>query len=369
MFFLDNFKKITREDELYKYIIQTKSNLQKMIEIQYAKKSMLTQILDKIANVGIEQIKMNNTKALLFLIEETKTTLDRINDNLPGLNELLDEINDIINKINEYIQNKTYDKSLCKAVEYFYILYNEKINIIAEINLSYESIMADAYEYFISTAEDTFNIQTGKISLTNKKDAKFGKEKKNDRVETKEDDENNIFDSNMKEKNEKEFIKIEENVNKDEKIEIKKGIECKEKEEKIQDNNILRISEIDNKVYLPYRVYDLERMLNENPGEYKSMSDIIDEEYIVPLEKYKNSAFSRFKEAYNLMRFKEQGSFSEAIDLALEVTFKNTLNPAVISACKDLDELDNYLDCLEENKLNDFKAFKIEYEGFPDIKR
>lgn len=120
---------------------------------------------------------------------------------------------------------------------------------------------------------------------------------------------------------------------------------------------------------IQYRVYDLEKILNDNPDEYSTLADIVNEDYIVPLNKYRNSALSRFKEGYNLMRFKEQKSFSEAIDLALELTFKNTLNPAIISACRDLDELDNYLDCLEENRLNDFKAFKIEYEGLPDIKR
>lgn len=62
------------------------------------------------------------------------------------------------------------------------------------------------------------------------------------------------------------------------------------------------------------------------------------------------------------MKEREKDSFSATLDLALELTFKYNLNPAVITACKNLDELDIYLDCLEDMNLDDFKIFKIEYE-------
>ena len=44
---------------------------------------------------------------------------------------------------------------------------------------------------------------------------------------------------------------------------------------------------------------------------------------------------------------------------------KRFLHPAIISACRSLDELDVYLDCLEKNEVDDFKIFKIEYELHP----
>lgn len=65
------------------------------------------------------------------------------------------------------------------------------------------------------------------------------------------------------------------------------------------------------------------------------------------------------------MKHKEKASFAKALDLALELIFKYNLNPAVISACKNLDELDIYLDCLEDMQLNDFKIFDIKYEISP----
>lgn len=133
---------------------------------------------------------------------------------------------------------------------------------------------------------------------------------------------------------------------------------------KICDNNTLLISEIQNKVLLPFSVSELEKELAENTH-YTSLQDIIDTKYTIPLDKYKNAALARFKEAYNLMRKKEKASISSSLDLALELTFNNLLNPAIITACKNLDELDIYLDYLSSNELNKFDIFEIKYEMLP----
>ena len=81
MFFIDNLKNITKEDELYNYIIQTQDNLQKIIEIQYTKKSTLMQILDKIANIDITKIDISNSQNMLSLIEETKVFFEEEKQN------------------------------------------------------------------------------------------------------------------------------------------------------------------------------------------------------------------------------------------------------------------------------------------------
>ena len=47
--------------------------------------------------------------------------------------------------------------------------------------------------------------------------------------------------------------------------------------------------------------------------------------------------------------------------------FNYKLNPIIISACRNLDELDIYLDCLEENELDDFTCFEIRFEVSPDL--
>lgn len=135
-------------------------------------------------------------------------------------------------------------------------------------------------------------------------------------------------------------------------------------ETKICDNNTLLISEIQNKVLLPFSVSELEKELAEN-RHYANLQDIIDTKYTIPLDKYKNAALARFKEAYNLMRKKEKASITSSLDLALELTFNNLLNPAIITACKNLDELDIYLDYLSSNELDKFNIFEIKYEMLP----
>lgn len=130
------------------------------------------------------------------------------------------------------------------------------------------------------------------------------------------------------------------------------------------DNDTLLISEIQNKVVLPYKIKDVEKALSEN-SQYKTIEDVINLEYTLPLDKYKNSTKSRFKEAYNLMRKKEKASIFDSLSLATEVTFNNLLNPAIITACQNLDQLDVYLDCLSSNKLDKFNYFKVKYEILP----
>ena len=130
------------------------------------------------------------------------------------------------------------------------------------------------------------------------------------------------------------------------------------------DNDTLLISETQNKVVLPYKIKDVEKALSEN-SQYKTIEDVINVEYTLPLDKYKNSTKSRFKEAYNLMRKKEKASIFDSLSLATEVTFNNLLNPAIITACQNLDQLDVYLDCLSSNKLDKFNYFKVKYEVLP----
>ena len=66
-----------------------------------------------------------------------------------------------------------------------------------------------------------------------------------------------------------------------------------------------------------------------------------------------------------MIREKEKGSITKAFDLGLELMFKYELNPIIIAACRNLDELDIYLDCLEENELQEFPCFEIKFEVMP----
>ena len=135
-------------------------------------------------------------------------------------------------------------------------------------------------------------------------------------------------------------------------------------EPSIVDNNTLLISEIQNKVFLPYTIADLKQILETNSS-YTTLQDVIDNVYTIPIDNYKNSVKSRFKETYNLMRKKENYSVLDSLNLAIELSFNRLLNPAIITACKNLDELDVYLDCLSSNELDKFNLFKIKYEILP----
>lgn len=134
--------------------------------------------------------------------------------------------------------------------------------------------------------------------------------------------------------------------------------------EPLHDNNVLLISEKKNRIFLPYTVKEVTDIL-ESSSRYHSASQVVNKVFTVPLDKHKNGIISRFKETFNFMRKKEKASLMDSLDFALDLAFNFKLNPAIILACKDLEQLDTYLDCLELNELSKFDYFKIEYEISP----
>lgn len=133
----------------------------------------------------------------------------------------------------------------------------------------------------------------------------------------------------------------------------------------MKDNDTLIISEEDNQVILPYKLSDVERQYKKNKKKYSSVKDLIQNEYIIPTDNFKNPIKSRFREAYQLIKKKEHGHLKEALELGFELMFQSNLNPAIIAACKNLKELDIYLDCLDDNELDKFSCFNIVYNMPP----
>lgn len=134
------------------------------------------------------------------------------------------------------------------------------------------------------------------------------------------------------------------------------------------DNNILIISEKNQKAYLPFFYQDITKIYQNSSQKYKTIQEVVDDLFVVPLQHFKNSSISRFRESFHLIRDKENGSFLKAFDLGLELMFQYNLNPIIIAACRNLDELDIYLDCLEQNELSDFSCFEIKFEVAPNLK-
>ncbi len=133
------------------------------------------------------------------------------------------------------------------------------------------------------------------------------------------------------------------------------------------DYNVLTISEKEQKAYLPFFYSEVVDIYNNSSNKYKTLQDVVNNLYVLPLSRFKNSSISRFREAFNLIRKKENGKITQALDLGLELMFKYNLNPIIIAACRNLNELDIYLDCLDENELYDYKCFEIKFEVMPQI--
>lgn len=132
------------------------------------------------------------------------------------------------------------------------------------------------------------------------------------------------------------------------------------------ENKVLIISEKENKVYLPYKKTELKAYMSQYPTSYYSYKNVIEKEFILPLNYFMNNpSMARFRETYSLYRDREATSIVEALKKALSLAFKSELNPAVIAACKTKKQLNNFILCLDENKLNDFSDFEIIYDVKP----
>ena len=126
--------------------------------------------------------------------------------------------------------------------------------------------------------------------------------------------------------------------------------------------NTLIISEEQKKVILPYTINKVKEILLNNNKEYSSLQDVIDKLYTKPINYYRFSAIARFRETYKLVKEREHGSKTKALELAFELLLNYNLHPAIITACKNLDELDIYIACFEDNTLDEFEFFDIKYE-------
>ena len=133
-----------------------------------------------------------------------------------------------------------------------------------------------------------------------------------------------------------------------------------------KDNNVLIISEKDNKVFLPYRVEEINDYLEQFPDQYTSFENVVSKEFILPLNYYmSHPVLSRFREAYSLCRDREAKPILESLKYGMDLMFNSKLNPAIIAACKTQDQLANYLNCLEKNDLKNFTDFEIRFEMNP----
>ena len=133
-----------------------------------------------------------------------------------------------------------------------------------------------------------------------------------------------------------------------------------------EDNKTLLVSEKTGKIYLPYKKSELLKCIEENPTSYASLQEVVKKEFTLPFKVFKNqSSKTRFSETFNLLKNRDNHNFVKSVSYAFKIANKRNLNPIIISACKNKEELDTYLSCLDKNTLTDFKSFDIIYEINP----
>lgn len=139
------------------------------------------------------------------------------------------------------------------------------------------------------------------------------------------------------------------------------------KQDKKISNNKTAISErtliiTKKKIILPFTVKQIENIFNLHPDKYADLQQIVDIKFTLSTALYKNVTLSKIKEVYKLMRVRNKYSLHKTLSICIEVIFNIYIFPAIITACKNFDELEIYLDCLEKDELNQYPCFKIIYD-------
>ena len=288
-------------------------------------------------------------------------------------------------KIYEYKEVNNYINSLLKeqqSVQMTEILLKnskEKMNIYNSQILKIEGNL----EIIYNLLENIDNLSKNKLTKSiNKYNKKYGKIETNINIyifNSEQNIENNsqqhIQEEQKVYKKTKEKVKSNDMENNETKYEIIKDINNnlnnKENSEninekiEIQNNDTLLISEILNAVVLPYTAEEILEILKNENESYKTVEEVIKDKFTRRLSDYRVQFWSRYNETIKLLTVRQDYKLGESIPLALEIMGIRFLHPAIISACRSLDELDVYLDCLEKNEVDDFKIFKIKYELHP----
>ncbi len=283
-------------------------------------KKTLLLYLEKLSEGLSNATDTHDTTSLISCLETIKKNFENIKDNIDKIKSLKKYLLDSLKfDFFDPIYFEKYNKD-------FKSLFNK----ISEDNIFYYTFMESILKYMTVTfpdfsSEDIKNISD--VTLN----SNIVSEKKSDETENKPD-----------------VNKLPQNSN------LNKDLNLNE--------NVLLVSEKNKNVVLPYSTVELEIFFSDHPEKYSSIQDIVDKEYTLPLKYYKHAAISRFKEAFYLARKKSKLSFIKALSLANEVFFNSNLNPAIITACRNVDELYIYLSCLDDNTLDKFNCFKIVYD-------
>ena len=303
----------------------------------------------------------SDTENLAFLIKKEEKLRDI-------LVIVINNLQDVISKSNDKEKVKIIEEKLIDAKEKFELI-NKDIQILQDSKQKFDNINNLIIELLIKMESENKcdnNYETEILKLKediNQFSVEFEENKlkviSNENIVNKFLDEEEIRDY---------FNSIKSELNKSTK-------ELKEQNNKAvivdslaldKNSSVLKISEKEKKVYLPYSAKELSEYLNRYPDQYSSLEDVIEKEFILPSDFYlKHPVVARFREAYALIRDRESKTVLDAIKFAVDLMFRYNLNPAIIAACKTQEQLENYLSCLDNNKLDEFSNFEIIFELNP----
>ena len=322
------------ERETLEYRLQSQENIKNIIL------NSIQNFADSTQNVDLKSVDN-----VVEFLKDLKSSLNLCNENISYIADLLNNINELIDCANNDIP------SFQKNLGYYNIKYVDSNKHILESNQRIENCL----------------FQISKIAEV--RFSKPGSEENADSVNDNpiENTSDNVYEEPKEESKE---IKKENNYESTNNVStIASTVTTTANAENADTTdtsaykeNTLIVSERTGHVTLPYTISELKEIIEKNPNKYYSIDSVIAKKYTLPIKIFKNSFIARFKEAFKLMRHREHSSIRDALDLGLELMFCYKLHPAIISACKNLEELDIYLDCLEGGRTDMFECFKIIFE-------
>ncbi len=320
----DNFNNFLEQFNIQKIYLNT------VLESQNKQKDVFLNIMQKFVD-SENEIKQTELEKVVSILEKAKSSLDFCNDNTTT-------IKDLITKYNKLELEFTIDN------------YHD---LMSSSNLDTLNILNQVTK----NSTDITNCLNDLIVFSH---FNFQEEKQNEEVLKKELSNNTKIESI---KPNKPTSSIDTNTKKASN-ENKSSSKIQQENFKNYEENTLLISEKQGKVYLPFTISELNELYNKQPDNYDDLESVLEEHFVLELTHFKNAPLARFKESFKLAR-RENMPLLSAFDLGMELMFSYNLHPAIITACKDSDELDIYLDYLDENKTTHFKCFNIVFDAAP----
>ena len=313
----------TKEFDFINHIDSDTENLDSLIKKEEKTRDILVEVINNLQDIST---KDNKEKAKLIEVKliDAKEKFELINNNIQILQECKKKFDNVNNSIIELLIKMESEKKSENNYEAEILELKENIS---KFSVEFEEIKLkvisneDIVNNFLAEEEISDYLNSIKLELN-----------KNTKEEKKQKNKETIIDA----------LKLDKN------------------------SSVLKISEKDKKVYLPYSAKELSEYLNRYPDQYSSLDDVIENEFILPSDFYlKHPVVARFREAYSLIRDRESKSVLDAIKFSVDLMFRYNLNPAIIAACKKQEQLENYLSWLDRNKLDVFSDFEIIFELTP----